>query len=79
MKSHQSWRRVFGVALAAVLGAGAALLPQGAAAQEKVLKVIPHSNLAILDPIWTTQYMARNHGYMIYDTCLLYTSDAADE
>ena len=68
MKSHQSWRRVFGVALAAVLGAGAALLPQGAAAQEKVLKVIPHSNLAILDPIWTTQYMARNHGYMIYDT-----------
>ncbi|MEN9315878.1 MAG: hypothetical protein RIS35_2271, partial [Pseudomonadota bacterium] len=38
-----------------------------AIAQEKVLKVIPHSNLAILDPIWTTQYMVRNHGYMIYD------------
>jgi len=33
-----------------------------------VLRVVPHSNLAILDPIWTTQYMARNHGYMIYDT-----------
>ena len=29
---------------------------------------MPHSNLGILDPIWTTQYMARNHGYMIYDT-----------
>ena len=39
-----------------------------ALAQEKVLRVVPHSNLAILDPIWTTQYMARNHGYMIYDT-----------
>ena len=37
-------------------------------AQEKVLRVVPHSNLSILDPIWTTQFMARNHGYMIYDT-----------
>jgi peptide/nickel transport system substrate-binding protein len=36
--------------------------------QEKVLRVVPHSNLNILDPIWTTQYMARNHGYMVYDT-----------
>ena len=37
-------------------------------AQEKVLRIVPHSNLAILDPIWTTAYMSRNHGYMIYDT-----------
>src|SRR5258708_5350776 len=37
-------------------------------AQGKVLRVVPHSNLNILDPIWTTQYMARNHGYMVYDT-----------
>src|SRR4051795_7872986 len=37
-------------------------------AQNKVLRVVPHSNLNILDPIWTTQYMARNHGYMVYDT-----------
>ena len=53
--------------LFAALLAGAALLSAGAHAQS-VLKVIPHSNLSILDPIWTTQYMARNHGYMIYDT-----------
>src|SRR5438132_9442165 len=39
-----------------------------AGAQDKVLRVVPHSNLNILDPIWTTQYMARNHGYMVYDT-----------
>src|SRR5687767_9618362 len=39
-----------------------------AQAQGKTLKVVPHSNLAILDPIWTTAYMSRNHGYMIYDT-----------
>ncbi len=37
-------------------------------AQNNVLRVVPHSNLAILDPIWTTAYMSRNHGYMIYDT-----------
>ena len=46
----------------ALLGATAAQ------AQDKVLRVVPHSNLAILDPIWTTAYMSRNHGYMIYDT-----------
>jgi len=43
-------------------------------AQEKVLRVVPHSNLAVLDPIWTTAYMSRNHGYMIYDT--LFGTDA---
>src|SRR5678810_1244294 len=46
--------------------AAAALTALGANAQ--VLRVVPHSNLNILDPIWTTQYMARNHGYMVYDT-----------
>jgi peptide/nickel transport system substrate-binding protein len=40
----------------------------GVNAQDKVLRVVPHSNLNILDPIWTTQFMARNHGYMVYDT-----------
>ncbi len=37
-------------------------------AQNNVLRIVPHSNLAVLDPIWTTAYMSRNHGYMIYDT-----------
>ena len=54
------------IALALLLGA---VMAQSAAqAQDKVLRVVPHSNLAILDPIWTTAYMSRNHGYMIYDT-----------
>ncbi|MCX7893851.1 MAG: ABC transporter substrate-binding protein [Burkholderiales bacterium] len=59
--------RLAAAALATALAAGTAssALAQGDA---KVLKVVPHSNLAILDPIWTTQYMVRNHGYMIYDT-----------
>jgi len=32
------------------------------------LKVVPHSDLKILDPIWTGGYVTRNHGYLIYDT-----------
>jgi len=50
-----------------VLAAGALAAP-AALSQNNVLRVVPHSNLAILDPIWTTAYMSRNHGYMIYDT-----------
>ncbi len=42
--------------------------------QDKILRIVPHSNLAILDPIWTTAYMSRNHGYMVYDT--LFGTDA---
>ena len=44
---------------------------------ETVLKVVPHSGLKILDPIWTTAYISRNHGYMIYDT--LFALDSAGE
>src|SRR5262245_1742800 len=47
---------LFGVMLTAALGS--------VFSQEKVLRVVPHSNLNILDPIWTTQFMARNHGCM---------------
>ena len=54
--------------LAVVLAALAASAAPPARAQSTVLRVVPHSNLAILDPIWTTAYMSRNHGYMIYDT-----------
>ncbi len=31
------------------------------------LKFIPHADLKIIDPIWTTAYISRNHGYTIYD------------
>ncbi|OGA18900.1 MAG: peptide ABC transporter substrate-binding protein [Betaproteobacteria bacterium RIFCSPLOWO2_02_FULL_66_14] len=58
--------------IAAAIAATASLLAAPGFAQAqgdpKVLRIVPHSNLAILDPIWTTAYMSRNHGYMIYDT-----------
>src|SRR5678809_662154 len=57
-------RRVFAAASVAlaVLATGPAL------AQGKVLRFVQNGNLTILDPIWTTAYITRNHGYMIYDT-----------
>ena len=48
----------------------AALAMAGAAHAQKTLRVVMHSDLKILDPIWTTAYIVRNHGYMIYDTLL---------
>ena len=45
-----------------------AAAPALAIAQGKVLKFIPQADLRILDPIATTAYITRNHGYMVYDT-----------
>ena len=56
---------------AACLAAAASLAPLAPAlAQQKVLKFIPQADLRILDPIATTAYITRNHGYMVYDTLL---------
>ena len=40
-----------------------------------MLKFIPQCDAAVLDPIWTTAYVTRNHGYMIFDT--LFGTDGA--
>ena len=45
-----------------------ALAAAPAAASAKTLRVAPHSDLKIVDPIWTTALISVNHGYMIYDT-----------
>src|SRR5205807_4526142 len=60
--------------LVAVLTAFAALALVGPATAETTLRVVLHSDLKIVDPIWTTAYIVRNHGYMIYDT--LFAMDA---
>lgn len=44
---------------------------------EKTLRAVMHSDLKILDPIWTTAYIVRNHGYMVYDT-LFATDEKGD-
>jgi peptide/nickel transport system substrate-binding protein len=59
-----------GLRLAAMLALGAAMLVPQAHAQSapKTIKFIPEADLRSLDPIWTTAYITRNHGYMVYDT-----------
>ena len=57
----------------AVYAAALAAIAVPAAAQT-TLNVVMHSDLKILDPIWTTAYIVRNHGYMVYDT--LFATDA---
>ncbi len=54
--------------LAAVAGLSAVLAAGAPPAAAQTLRVVMHSDLKIVDPIWTTAYISRNHGYMIYDT-----------
>jgi peptide/nickel transport system substrate-binding protein len=60
-----------GAALAA--GVAAPALAQGPA-PNRVLRFIPHADLSSIDPIGTTGYVVRNHGYLVYDT--LYSLDS---
>jgi len=57
------------IAKSAAVGAVALAIAAAAQAQT-TLRVVAHSDLKILDPIWTTAYITRNHGYLIYDTLL---------
>ncbi len=56
--------------------AGIACITFGAAPvmAETVLRVVPQSDLKILDTTWTNALITRNHGMMVYDT--LFAMDA---
>ena len=41
---------------------------------ETVLRMVSHADIKILDPVWTTALITRNHGYMVYD--VLFAKDA---
>jgi Bacterial extracellular solute-binding proteins, family 5 Middle len=34
----------------------------------QTLRFVAHADLKVLDPVWTTAYITRNHGYLVYDT-----------
>jgi len=57
-----AWKRVVGAV--AVVGALSVTAPASA----QTLRTVMHSDLKILDPIWTTAYIVRNHGYLVWDT-----------
>ena len=63
-----SRRQVIGGAAAA--GAALTLGVPSVHAQKgrQTLRFVAQADLKILDPIWTTAYITRNHGYLVYDT-----------
>jgi len=66
------------LAALAALGAMAlagAVLP--AFAQTKTLKIVAGADVKILDPTFTTAYISRNFGYMVYDTLFAQDSTGA--
>ena len=62
------WRASHEFPLEDPAAAAALAASVGAAGAQVTLKAVMHSDLKIVDPIWTTAYITRNHGYMIYDT-----------
>src|SRR5438128_5232502 len=71
---HGITRREFGIAAGAAALAGYGLGRNARAADTKTLRFIAQSDLRVLDPVWTTAYITRNHGYMVFDT--LFAIDA---
>src|SRR2546423_13216513 len=58
----------FRKAILAATCVGSLVAVAAPALAETTLKVVMHSDLKILDPIWTTAYIVRNHGYLVWDT-----------
>jgi peptide/nickel transport system substrate-binding protein len=54
--------------LRSLLGALAGLLLAAPVAAQSTLKIVMHSDLKVLDPIWASAQISRTHGYMVYDT-----------
>ncbi len=58
------------------LGAGLLAAPAPVRAEpERTLRFIPQADVTALDPVWTSVYVTRNHGYLVFDT--LYGQDSA--
>lgn len=66
-------RRILLAGATAAIGGGLAM-PAIGQSSARTLRFIPEGNLNNPDPIWTTTTIARNHGFMIYDT--LFGQDA---
>src|SRR5215217_5805844 len=63
------WKRAMMAVALPVLALSLALTPQAFAAGKTVTAVM-HSDLRVIDPGFTTAYITRDHGYMVYDTLL---------
>src|SRR5438309_10900218 len=66
--SRLSRRQVLGgaavTAVAVTLGAPSV----HAQKDRQTLRFVAEADLKVLDPVWQTAYITRNHGYLVYDT-----------
>src|SRR6516164_205730 len=62
-----NWKR--SLIASSMLALAAISAPQALAAG-KTITAVMHSDLRIIDPGFTTAYITRDHGYMVYDTLL---------
>src|SRR6059058_5468732 len=62
---------------AALIALAAVLHPADGCAQTapKTLRFIPQADLRSIDPIWTTAYVTRNFGYLVFDTLFALDKD----
>jgi peptide/nickel transport system substrate-binding protein len=63
-----SRRKVLGGAAAMVAAASLGAPSVHAQKPGRTLRFVAEADLKILDPVWTTAYITRNHGYLVYDT-----------
>jgi peptide/nickel transport system substrate-binding protein len=69
------WKRPAMASALSVLALSVALtslaaVSQAVAAGKKTVTAVMHSDLRVIDPLFTTAYITRDHGYMVYDTLL---------
>jgi peptide/nickel transport system substrate-binding protein len=64
------WPPIFSRMLGVLFALAVLCAPMVAAAKQRTLSVVMHSDLRVIDPILTTAYITRDHGYMVYDTLL---------
>src|SRR6201998_844646 len=67
--SRRKLLKLAGVAPVASAFSGA-WMSKASAADKKTITAVMHSDLRIIDPLFTTAYITRDHGYMVYDTLL---------
>ena len=67
-KSQLSRRQLLGGAAATAAAATLGAPSVHAQKAGRALRFVAQADLRIVDPLWTTAYITRNHGYLVYDT-----------
>jgi peptide/nickel transport system substrate-binding protein len=71
-----AWARILrSAAAAAALALAVAPAAGRAEIGPKTLRFIPQADLRSIDPIWTTAYVTRNFGYLVFDTLFALDKD----